>query len=139
MAIMSRYGAIPGHVLTAIFASTGMGVVSFLISAFASLPKQLAAVYLGSTEHSVDGDSSSVSYSGTSKKTRIIKLLVVLVVVVFSIFTMKYVDKQIDQIKDRVIYPRRKRPAQATLSGSLLPYTRTGLFRPARSRREFGA
>ncbi len=71
MAIMVRYSAIPAHsmsqacegsprcvtdlaqiVSTAIFATAGMSVWTFLIAAFLALPKQLASVYLGSAENS---------------------------------------------------------------------------------------
>ncbi len=71
MAILVRFSAIPSHsmsrglrlaldvwltplqtVTTAIFATAGMSVWTFLIAAFVALPKQLAAVYLGVAQNS---------------------------------------------------------------------------------------
>ncbi|KAI0706579.1 hypothetical protein C8Q76DRAFT_630288 [Earliella scabrosa] len=45
-----RFSAIPGHFSTAVFSTCGMSVWMFCASAFLSLPKQLAVVYVGVSE-----------------------------------------------------------------------------------------
>ncbi|KAI0750326.1 hypothetical protein C8Q80DRAFT_684474 [Daedaleopsis nitida] len=127
MAIMFRYSAIPGHFVTAIFASTGMGVVTFLIAAVVSLPVQFANVFLG-TGHSIDENGNRVE--NPSKTTKILKIVIITFTVLVTIIAMRYVNAQIDRVKQSVVYERRKR-RQAKLAG--LPSTASG-FRSADAR-----
>ena len=86
---------------TAIFATCGMPVTTFLIAAFLALPKQFATVYLGYAENlSADGSKS--------KGVTIAKIAVITVTVVVTIYAMRYVNARIDAIKARVVYERRK-------------------------------
>ncbi|KAI0688687.1 hypothetical protein C8T65DRAFT_746469 [Cerioporus squamosus] len=116
MAIMVRYSAIPAHLTTAIFATAGMSVWTFLIAAFLALPKQLAAVYLGVAENSgapADEDGNK----NPSNTTKTIKIIVITVSIVITIVAMRYVNAKIEAVKHRVIYARRK-ARQATPFGS---------------------
>lgn len=47
IALMARMSAIPGHFTTAIFATIGMRISTFLAAAILTLPKQAAIVYVG--------------------------------------------------------------------------------------------
>ena len=78
-----------------------MPVTTFLIAAVLALPKQFATVYLGYAENvSADGKKS--------KSTTIAKIVVITVTILVTIWSMHYVNGQIDQIKGRVVYARRK-------------------------------
>ncbi|RPD55041.1 hypothetical protein L227DRAFT_510708 [Lentinus tigrinus ALCF2SS1-6] len=117
MAIMVRYSAIPGHVTTAIFATAGMSVWTFLIAAFLALPKQLAAVYLGVAENS--GAPADENGSAPTKTTKTIKIIVITLTILITIAAMRFVNSKIDGVKHRVIYARRK-ARQAKLGGAEL-------------------
>ncbi|KAI0788372.1 hypothetical protein C8Q74DRAFT_677364 [Fomes fomentarius] len=125
MAVMMRYSAIPGHITTAIFAAAGMNVLTFLIAAVVALPKQLVTVYLGSAGYSnapADEDGNKT----VSKGTRILKIGIIVFTIIVTMFAMHYVNGQIDKVKGRVIYERRKRrqaklaPFSASASGAAL-------------------
>ncbi|RPD55034.1 hypothetical protein L227DRAFT_332941 [Lentinus tigrinus ALCF2SS1-6] len=107
LTIMVRYSAIPAHMMTAIFASVGMTLRTFLIAAFVALPKQFASVYFGVAENS----GAPTDENGTkspSKTTKIIKIMVLTANVVITLITMRYVNSKIDGVKQQVIYARRK-------------------------------
>ncbi|KAI0750319.1 hypothetical protein C8Q80DRAFT_684273 [Daedaleopsis nitida] len=55
MAVIVRYSTIPPHLTTAIFATAGMHVTTFLMAAFLALPKQLAIVYVGVADGNSNG------------------------------------------------------------------------------------
>ena len=71
IAFLARLSAIPGHLVTPVFATTGMSLTIFTAATVLSMPKQLAGVYLGtlfntssSTEEQQGGKgSSAVKYS----------------------------------------------------------------------------
>ncbi|KAI9001513.1 hypothetical protein BD414DRAFT_474892 [Trametes punicea] len=112
IAVMIRYSAIPGHLTTALFASCGMGVFTFLAAAFLSLPKQLATVYLGEAQ-------SGVTISHT---TKIIKTVVIILTVVITLFAMRFVRWETDKVKEEVIYRRRKaRQAKLRVAAGMNP------------------
>ncbi|RPD69735.1 hypothetical protein L226DRAFT_471371 [Lentinus tigrinus ALCF2SS1-7] len=113
MAIMVRYSAVPGHVTTAIFATAGMSVWTFLIAAFLALPKQLAAVYLADPFVRATTDKSP------TKTTKTIKIIVITLTILITIAAMRFVNSKIDGVKHRVIYARRK-ARQAKLGGAEL-------------------
>ncbi|KAI0833890.1 hypothetical protein BC628DRAFT_1528064 [Trametes gibbosa] len=105
MAIVIRFSAIPGHFSTAVFATCGMGIFTFLAAAFLSLPTQLATVYLGSAQSTNNVDS----------KAKIIKTVVIGVTVLVTVFAMHYVRRQTENAAPVVIYRRRKASRQAKL------------------------
>ncbi|KAI0761576.1 snare associated Golgi protein-domain-containing protein [Trametes elegans] len=117
MAVIIRYSAVPGHFTTAVFASCGMGFWTFFAAAFLSLPKQFATVYLGyaQTDGTVD------------KKTKTIKAVVIILTIAITLFAMRYVKNQTAQIKDEVIYRRRKaRQAKLRAAAGLEPDPEAG-------------
>ncbi|KAM5544919.1 hypothetical protein V8D89_001817 [Ganoderma adspersum] len=130
MAIMVRYSAIPGHITTAIFATCGMEVWVFLVAAFASLPKQVAAVYLGTGTVDANGNMQ------LTKTQKIIKYAVITVTVLITILAMRYVNGKIDGVKQRVVYRRRKarqaKLGHSSASASAFASASTFSFRPAR-------
>ncbi len=83
-------------VLTAIFATCGMGGWEFLIGALLSSPKQLATVYLGVAQ-------SNTSALAGAKAGIIVGLTSI------SYIALWYIGRKIDQVKVKVIYERRKR------------------------------
>lgn len=55
-----------------------------------------------------------------TRTTTIIKIVVITVTILMTIIAMRYVDNKIDNVKNRVIYARRK-ARQAKLAGSSPP------------------
>ncbi|KAI0327058.1 hypothetical protein GY45DRAFT_1226211, partial [Cubamyces sp. BRFM 1775] len=93
-----RLSFIPGHFLTAIFSTCGMNVWVFLVAAILSLPKQLATVYIGAAQ----------SNDGNTPTTGGIKAVVVLATVAMTYLAMRYINRKVDDVKERVVYARRK-------------------------------
>ncbi|KAI0833888.1 hypothetical protein BC628DRAFT_1292133, partial [Trametes gibbosa] len=93
-----RLTFIPGHLITAVFSTCGMGVWTFVVSATLSLPKQLAAVYVGVAQ--VEDKSSPT--------TNVIKGVVVLASLAMTIVAMRFINKRVDAVKEKVVYARRK-------------------------------
>ncbi|KAI0636340.1 hypothetical protein C8Q77DRAFT_1156028 [Trametes polyzona] len=94
-----RYTSYPGHLLTAIFATCGMTVWEFLISAVLSLPKQLAAVYLG-----VAQSGSHLSSKGLAG----LKAGIIVGITLLTYAALWYVGTKIERVKVKVVYARRK-------------------------------
>nr|VWP00670.1 SGE1 protein [Ganoderma boninense] len=78
--VIMRLSAIPGHLLTAIFSTLGMSLWVFLAAAILGLPKQLAVVYIGSSEANPE----------SAKKAKIIKIVVIVLTVLVTHFAMRY-------------------------------------------------
>ncbi|KAF8992445.1 hypothetical protein BDQ17DRAFT_1253909, partial [Cyathus striatus] len=101
IALIARYSVVPAHYTTTVFASCGMGISTFCLAAFLSLPKQLVTVYMG-----VLLEESS---KGTvDKKSKVISDLVTIVTTVITFIAMWYILKQMNHAKPDVIYKRRK-------------------------------
>ncbi|KAI5115752.1 hypothetical protein M0805_001871 [Coniferiporia weirii] len=101
VAVIMRYSAIPGHFSTAIFSTCGIGIISFTLAAFLSLPKQLALVYVGVVFEA----------SGDGTETRSEKTISVIIILVTSIITwiaLRYIMYEMAKVKDVVVYERRK-------------------------------
>jgi hypothetical protein len=134
VALIARYSTIPGHcecpriicpggfffmpatVITALFASCGMSITTFFISAILSLPKQFATVYLGyalsqhgETLMSFGITSRSKRIADTSRTEKIVKYVVIGATVVITIAAMRYIRGKQSAVKPAVIYERRKR------------------------------
>ncbi|KAH9937905.1 snare associated Golgi protein-domain-containing protein, partial [Epithele typhae] len=109
IAVMVRYSAIPGHLTTAIFATCGMPLWTFLAAAVLSLPKQFAAVYLGYAENLTGAQAKA-------KHATAIKVAVIALTVLVTLFAMRFINARIDAIKGPLIYRRRK-ARQARLAG----------------------
>ncbi|KAI0636339.1 snare associated Golgi protein-domain-containing protein [Trametes polyzona] len=112
IALVIRYSAVPGHFTTAVFASCGMGLWTFLAAAVLSLPKQFVTVYLGAAQTEGKED----------KTTKTVKIVVILITIAVTIFAMQYVKAQTEKIKEEVVYRRRKtRQAKIRAAAGLPP------------------
>ncbi|KAA1100792.1 Tlg2-vesicle protein [Puccinia graminis f. sp. tritici] len=67
IAFLARLSAIPGHLVTPVFATTGMSLTIFTAATVISMPKQLAGVYLGTlfTDSSSKDNNNQDEGSGT--------------------------------------------------------------------------
>jgi len=101
VAIIARYSVIPEHIITAIFATCGMSLWTFVISAIASMPKQFINVYIGVTFESTANGSSG-------GKSQLINTIVTVLTIAVTIFAMRYMRAQVNAVKADVIYARRK-------------------------------
>ncbi|KAH9937903.1 uncharacterized protein BXZ73DRAFT_22654, partial [Epithele typhae] len=95
--IIMRYSAIPGHFTTAVFATCGVSIWTYLISAALSLPKQFAVVFLGANRN-----------GPPTARVALLNVAVVAVIVIVTIVAMWYVNRRIEMIKEEVIYARRQ-------------------------------
>ena len=102
-----------------------MSSLRYIVSAVASLPKQLVGVYIGNNQ-SVDGCEYTIypypSYSSITilpglimdifpalpQSAEIIKTCVLVLAILMTIVSLVYVHKKRDGVKERVIYSRRK-------------------------------
>ncbi|KZP17661.1 hypothetical protein FIBSPDRAFT_933874 [Athelia psychrophila] len=101
VAIISRYSIIPSHVTTALFATCGMKLWVFVVSAIASLPKNFVNVYIGST---FEADAAGTA----GKKSKLINIIVVAATVLITVFAMKFIDAKINAVKQEVVHTRQK-------------------------------
>ncbi|KZP04807.1 hypothetical protein FIBSPDRAFT_766798 [Athelia psychrophila] len=101
VAVVARYSVIPPHVSTALFATCGMHVSTFIISALVSLPKNFINVYVGVTfEQEENGTETN--------KSKMINFIVLCVTILITIFAMRYIQSLINKVKPGVIHQRRK-------------------------------
>lgn len=99
IAFLARLSAIPGHLVTPVFATTGMSLFIFTAATVLSMPKQLAGVYLG-TLFIADGDGGSQSQEGGSKT---VKYSVIGVTFVVTIVAALYIYKKMAQARAAVV------------------------------------
>ncbi|KAI0750318.1 hypothetical protein C8Q80DRAFT_1100578 [Daedaleopsis nitida] len=100
MPTIMRFTIIPSHLLTAVFSTCGMTVWMFCVSAFLSLPKQLAIVYIGVAKEA-SGDAAHAKATG-------LKVVVILISLTVTVIGMWFINKKMDEVKHRVVYARRK-------------------------------
>ncbi|KAF7972410.1 hypothetical protein HWV62_17958, partial [Athelia sp. TMB] len=101
VAIVARYSVIPPHVTTALFATCGMKLQVFIISALVSLPKNFVNVYVGVTfEQEENGTQNN--------KSKLINFIVLCVTIVITVFAMRYIQALINGVKPEIIHRRRK-------------------------------
>lgn len=86
---------------TALFATCGMKLWVFVISALVSLPKNFVNVYIGAR---FETDSQGV----TTNTSKLINGIVLAVTVVVTIVAMRFITAQINAVKPGIIYQRRK-------------------------------
>lgn len=89
-------------VTTAVFATCQVGILEFLAAALLSLPKQLAIIYTG-----VAYDESGTGNAST-KKSRIISVTLIVMTVIITIASARYLHRRMQAIKGDVVYHRRK-------------------------------
>jgi uncharacterized membrane protein YdjX (TVP38/TMEM64 family) len=101
IALIARLSVMPGHFTTAIFSTCGMGVITFIIAATLSTPKQFVTVYLGVI----------LEQTGTNTQTsknRLISDVVLVITLIVTAAAMWYLMHKMRQVKPEVIYARRK-------------------------------
>jgi len=99
IAFLARLSAIPGHLVTPVFATTGMSLFVFTAAAVLSMPKQLAGVYLG-TLFIADGEGGPQSQEGGSKA---VKYSVIVVTFVITIVAALYIYRKMAQARAAVV------------------------------------
>ena len=99
--LAARYSSIPPHFSTFVFAAYQVPFWKFFISAFLSLPRQLAHTWLGY-------DLSDAGSGKDGKKTTIITYVIIGVTVAVTIAAMQYLSGKIKKETEAVIYQRRK-------------------------------
>ena len=107
-------------VSTAVFATCGMPLWRFLVSATISLPKQFALVYSGTNEDQSGSESScfptprahtwAPTLAGIASKTAglLAKAAIIVVTIGATVFAMRYINRRVDEVKEGVVYARRK-------------------------------
>ncbi|KAF8599319.1 hypothetical protein BDV93DRAFT_449502 [Ceratobasidium sp. AG-I] len=84
-ALVVRYSAIPTHIITAVFAVTGVTFRLFALTLVLSLPRQLAGVQIGVlTLQTYQGNE-------TSKQDKTLSRIIIAITVVITIIAMMYV------------------------------------------------
>ncbi|EJD05334.1 uncharacterized protein FOMMEDRAFT_152631 [Fomitiporia mediterranea MF3/22] len=101
VALIARFSAIPGHLLTVIFSTSGMNIVVYIFATALSLPKQAALVYLGVV-------LETTGIGKESREERIVSGVIVSVTVIVTIIAMRYVHRRMNGVKQAVVYSRRK-------------------------------
>ncbi|KAI0706578.1 hypothetical protein C8Q76DRAFT_750031 [Earliella scabrosa] len=94
-----RYGAIPGPVLTAFFATCGMSMWKIGVAVILTAPRHIAVIFIGMSELQT-GTGNSI---GTA-----LKVVHILVANVVTFAVMHYIHKQVDEVKHRIVNERRK-------------------------------
>ncbi|KAL0581613.1 hypothetical protein V5O48_000429 [Marasmius crinis-equi] len=112
VALIVRWSSIPEHFSTAIFATTGIGLIPFSIAVILSLPKNMVQVYLGVI---LDDDEQE------NKKAQVISNILLAVTIVISIAAYWYIMKQMDKVKPEVVYQKRKERQAKMLQGLYYP------------------
>ncbi|KZP17663.1 hypothetical protein FIBSPDRAFT_933877 [Athelia psychrophila] len=118
VAVIMRYSIIPTHATTALFATCGMKLWVFVVSAILSMPKQFVNVFVGaSLEQTEKGEGSAMS--------TYLNVAVVIITTIVTVVAVRYIDKQINLVKPQVVHDRRKArqfaASAATLAGSSYP------------------
>ncbi|KZV87680.1 hypothetical protein EXIGLDRAFT_620340 [Exidia glandulosa HHB12029] len=106
VALMARLSAIPGHFTTAIFATCGMGIWTFLLAAILSLPKQFITVYAGVMLEASDEENGTAKKDDTTQK--IISDVVAGLSVFITFYALWYIYKEMQRVKPAVFRDRRK-------------------------------
>ncbi|KAJ7255811.1 hypothetical protein B0H12DRAFT_1183416 [Mycena haematopus] len=96
IAILVRYSSLPAHFTTAVFSTCGMAFWVFLVAAIASLPKQLALVYIG------------VALASNSSKSNKVQRIVIGITVVITVLAMLYIRRMMKRARPDFVYSRRK-------------------------------
>ncbi|KAI0035821.1 hypothetical protein K488DRAFT_20318, partial [Vararia minispora EC-137] len=101
IAIMIRLSAIPPHFATVVFSLCGMNILIFLVAAILTLPRQLAAVYLGVASQ------AQADHTETGAQ-RALNWIIIAVTIVVTIVSMRYIDHKVNKAKPSFIHERQK-------------------------------
>ncbi|KZP18917.1 hypothetical protein FIBSPDRAFT_911532 [Athelia psychrophila] len=101
VAIAARYSILPPHIVTAVFATCGMKLWVFVVSAIVSLPQNFVNVYIGSfAEAEAKGESTT--------SAKIVDYVTLGVTVIVTIVVQRYIDVQVNKAKPEIIHERQK-------------------------------
>jgi len=126
MLVLCRFSALPGHLVTAIQSTIGIGMWMYAVAAFITLPKQFSIVYLGwvynQTGEQVDPSKKSDKQTGeplnkyySSQQTRI-SLIVFAITTLATLIAAYIVWQKARRIRPQVLADmeeRRKAEAEA--------------------------
>ncbi|KZP17673.1 hypothetical protein FIBSPDRAFT_830231 [Athelia psychrophila] len=101
VAVVARYSIIPSHLVTAIFATCGMKLWIFCVSALLSMPQNFVNVYLGSYFEAQEKGTDSAAGNAVNYVT-------IAITVVVTIAAARYMDKQINKAKPAIVRARQK-------------------------------
>ncbi|EGG06231.1 uncharacterized protein MELLADRAFT_116607 [Melampsora larici-populina 98AG31] len=94
IAFLARLSAIPSHLITPVFATTGMSLWIFSTATLLSMPKQLAGVYLG-TLFNLESNTKSTS-------SKIIEYLVLIVSFLVTVVAAMFIYKRMSKARPLV-------------------------------------
>ncbi|KAF7972963.1 hypothetical protein HWV62_16544 [Athelia sp. TMB] len=101
VAVVARYSIIPGHLITALFATCGMKLWVFVVSTLLSMPQNFVNVYIGS-EFELEEEGKSTTAS------KVANYITIAVTVVVTIAAGRYIDALNNKHKPAIVYERRK-------------------------------
>ncbi|EIN03918.1 hypothetical protein PUNSTDRAFT_138961 [Punctularia strigosozonata HHB-11173 SS5] len=124
IALISRYSIIPGHLTTAVYSTCGMSIGVFCAAAILSLPKQFLFIFVGVLVQNSDKGH------GVPIKTRLISLAVVAVTIGITVGAGWYILREMNKVKDEIIYERRKsrQQYQATSRSNILAISTSSIL-----------
>ncbi|KZP17652.1 hypothetical protein FIBSPDRAFT_22733 [Athelia psychrophila] len=96
IAIIARFSIIPTHSL---FATCGMSLPTFIISALVSMPKQLATVYIG---------AAFVATGVQEQQSTYISAIVLMLTLTVTILAGWHINRRINAVKKGVVISRQK-------------------------------
>lgn len=96
IAFLARLSAIPGHLVTPVFATTGMSLGIFTCAAILSMPKQMAGVYMGTLFNAEEANQPK------STVARVVQYIVLAVSFLVTIFAALYIYRQMAKVRPAV-------------------------------------
>ncbi|KAM0789238.1 hypothetical protein ACM66B_000081 [Microbotryomycetes sp. NB124-2] len=128
--VVVRFSAIPGHVVTAMQSTIGVGILKYALAVVITLPKQLAIVYLGV----MFGETDATEDQATVDKQRKISLSVLFLTALMTVLALYIV-----YMRARALYPQilleQKARAALDADGSGYASGGGGAFEVVRVRR----
>ncbi|KAG8896123.1 Tlg2-vesicle protein [Tulasnella sp. 403] len=119
VALIIRLSAIPGHFTTAVFSTCGMGIWTFCLGAFLSLPKQFATVYIGVVLYESAGVQTT--------QQKVISGAVLALTIGITIYAAWWIMQKMAQAKPAVLAERRKAKAIAAYNAKLYSLSQSDL------------
>ncbi|KAH9821580.1 snare associated Golgi protein-domain-containing protein [Melampsora americana] len=123
IAFLARLSAIPSHLITPVFATTGMSLWIFSSATLLSMPKQLAGVYLG-TLFNLESNTKSTS-------SKIIEYIVLIISFLVTVIAAMFIYKRMSKARPIVQARWESERAQQGLDGQIHhvdPYYGNGLI-----------
>ncbi|KAK4051385.1 hypothetical protein OIV83_002869 [Microbotryomycetes sp. JL201] len=124
--VVVRFSAIPGHVVTAMQSTIGVGILKYSLAVIITLPKQLAIVYLGV----MFGETDATEDQATVNKQRKISLSVLFLTALMTVLALYIVYMRARALYPQILLEQKARAALAGDDGS-----NDGAFEVVRVRR----